>query len=105
MTNGRNELRSGLEGGAVAETNLSQLDGARGRLIIAGHDVEELARTASFEDAAALLWARDGEGPTAAEVRAALGAGRAAAFQRLSLLGDALGATDAMDALRAGAAH
>jgi citrate synthase len=105
MTNGRTELRSGLEGVAVAETALSHVDGARGRLIIAGHDVEELAVTARFEDVAAALWARDDSGPTAAEIAAALGAGRVAAFARLPSLGDALEAPDAMDALRAAVAH
>ena len=34
---------SGLEGVVVADTTLSEVDGERGRLVIAGHDVERLA--------------------------------------------------------------
>ena len=72
MTHGRTELHSGLEGIAVAETALSHVDGARGRLIVAGHDIEALAATASFEQAAAELWSLGGEAPSAADVAAAL---------------------------------
>jgi citrate synthase len=91
---------NGLEGVIAADTRLSDVDGERGRLILAGHDVEELARHAGFEGAAALfLDAR------AAELRAQLAAGRVAAADRLSRLGDALAAADAMDALRAAVAH
>jgi citrate synthase len=91
---------NGLEGVIAADTRLSDVDGERGRLILAGHDVEELARHARFEDAAALFL-----GQRADELRAQLGAGRVAAFDRLPQLGDALAAGDAMDALRAGVAH
>lgn len=86
---------SGLEGIVVAETKLSDVDGERGRLVIAGHDVEELAGEASFEDVAALLLGR----------RPTLGPARAAAFARLEKLGDALANKDGMDALRAAVAH
>ena len=50
------QAHSGLEGVVVADTRLSHVDGARGRLVIAGHDVERLAGRATFEDVAALLW-------------------------------------------------
>lgn len=95
----------GLEGVPVAETVLSMVDGAAGRLIIAGHDVEDLAGQVPFEEVAAHLWAGDGEPPTADEVRRRLGAAREAAFFLLPTLGGALDATDAMDALRASVAH
>jgi citrate synthase len=91
---------NGLEGVIAADTRLSDVDGERGRLILAGHDVEELARHARFEDAAALLLDQRAD-----ELRAQLGAARVAAFDRLPRLGDALAAADAMDALRAGVAH
>jgi citrate synthase len=87
---------NGLEGVIAAETRLSDVDGERGRLILAGHDAEELAGAWSFEAAAALF-----VGGTEAELRAALGRGRRAAFERLPTLGRALEARDGMDALRA----
>src|SRR5262249_37613543 len=48
---------SGLEGVIVADTALSEVDGERGRLIIAGQDVEVLAGRNSFEELAVRLWA------------------------------------------------
>ncbi len=96
----------GLEGVVVADTRLSDVDGAQGRLVIAGHDVEALAGTASFERACGLLWgaARPPE-PSEAVVGEALARGRMAAWERLPALGDALRAADGMDALRASVAH
>lgn len=67
-----------------AKTGLSHVDGEAGRLIIRGHDLEELAGQCSFEDAVKLLWsgvvayergAKDG-------IPAALGSARIAAFER-----------------------
>ena len=87
---------SGLEGVVVADTRLSEVDGERGRLIIAGHDVEELRAT--FEGVCALLL-----GP--ADWQADLARARVATFERLGALGDALDLVDGMDALRAGVAH
>ena len=46
---------SGLDGVVAAETRLSMVDGERGELIVAGHEVERLAGRA-FEDVVALLW-------------------------------------------------
>ena len=96
----------GLEGVVVADTALSDVDGERGRLVIRGHDVEELALRRDFESLCALLWS--GALPDAAAhaaLQAALGHARVRAFARLPTLGDALAATDAMDALRAALAH
>ena len=93
---------NGLEGVVVAATALSDVDGERGRLVIRGHDVEQLALQHDFEAVCALLW--NGALPDAAEhaaLRGALAAARVRAFARLPTLGDALGAGDAMDALRA----
>ena len=47
---------AGLEKVVAAETILSDVDGANGRLIIRGHDVGDLAARFTFEQAAALLW-------------------------------------------------
>jgi citrate synthase len=87
----------GLDDVVVADTRLSEVDGERGRLVIAGHFVEDLAGRVPFEAVCGLLW--DGELPDAArlsEIRAALGRARALAFGALPG-----GGTDAMDGLRA----
>jgi citrate synthase len=99
-------LASGLDGVVVAETTLSEVDGERGRLVLAGHDVETLAGEAGFEDACGLFWG--GALPSAEQretIRAAIAEGRVAAFERLERIGDALQAADGMDALRASVAH
>ncbi len=51
-----NELRIGLEGVAIAETEISHVDGEKGKLIYRGHFIEELARNYPFEAIAYLLW-------------------------------------------------
>ncbi|MBS2012813.1 MAG: citrate synthase [Deltaproteobacteria bacterium] len=97
---------NGLEDVVAATTRLSDVDGERGRLVIAGIAVEELAGRATFEDVVHLLF--HGRLPSPAERRViaeALGESRAAAFERLGDLGDALALPDAMDALRAGISH
>src|SRR6185295_5763696 len=90
----------GLEGVVVADTRLSEVDGERGRLVVAGRDVERLAGQLSFEELAALLWEAE---PGA--VRREIAEGRVRAFERLERLGDALALPDGMDALRASIAH
>src|SRR5580704_1618169 len=90
----------GLYGVVEAETRLSDVDGERGRLVVAGHDVEALAGAVSFEEVAGLLWGVPAEG-----ARAGIAVGRARAFARLGGLGDALEREGGMDALRASVAH
>lgn len=90
----------GLEGVAVAETAISCIDGERGELIIAGQRVGELAATSSIEHVAATMWQAD-----AGALSAELASARAAAYEALPRLGDALEAPDGMDALRAAIAH
>ena len=46
----------GLEDVVAARTRLSSVDGAAGRLLIAGFLVEELAGRVSFEEMLYLLW-------------------------------------------------
>ena len=46
----------GLEGVSVGETEIALVDGENGRLIYRGHDAEELAHEATFEQVAYLLW-------------------------------------------------
>jgi citrate synthase len=61
----RTGLIRGLEGVVAAETRLCDLDGAHARLAYGGYDIDELARKATFEDVAYLLW--EGELPGRAE--------------------------------------
>jgi citrate synthase len=91
---------------ALAVTALSDVDGERGRLVVAGHDAEELAARRGFEEVCALLW--DGEMPreaARAELQRALGESRLRAHALLPRLGSALDAEDAMAALRAAVSH
>lgn len=77
-------MDAGLEKIVAAETVLSDVDGANGRLIIRGYEVADLAARFSYEQAAALLW--DGffePGRDAAALARDLGAARVAAYQRL----------------------
>ncbi len=97
---------NGLEDVVAATTRLSDVDGERGRLVIAGHAVEDIAGAASLEDTLHLLFR--GDLPSEAQrasLRESLGEAREAAFDRIPELGDALALPDAMDALRASAAH
>ena len=49
-------LIRGLEGVVAAETQLCDLDGVNGRLAYRGYDIADLARQATFEEVAYLLW-------------------------------------------------
>ena len=49
-------VNSGLEDVVAATTRLSDVDGERGELVIAGYPVGELAAHASFEETTWLLW-------------------------------------------------
>ncbi len=62
------QLIRGLEGVVAAETQLCDLDGAHGRLAYRGYDIDELARLATFEEVAYLLWY--GELPKSAQLDA-----------------------------------
>jgi citrate synthase len=55
MTEGTQLIR-GLEGVVAAETQLCDLDGKNGRLAYRGYDIDDLARKATFEEVAYLLW-------------------------------------------------
>jgi citrate synthase len=99
-------IAHGLEGIVVAATRLSEVDGERGRLIIGGYPVEELAPRAGFEEGCFLLW--HGRLPREAErvaVRDALAAARVVPAATLTLVRDAAArGAGAMDALRMGVA-
>jgi citrate synthase len=50
------EVAHGLKGVASHATQLSEVDGQAGRLVIRGYDIHELVGMVSFEEAAYLLW-------------------------------------------------
>jgi citrate synthase len=95
---------AGLEGVVVADTQISDVDGERGKLVIAGSDVEQLAAATSFEGAVSQVLAAGGA-PAGAIPPAAIGAARAAAWELVPRLGDALEHPDGMDALRTALGH
>ncbi len=99
-----NPTSNGLEGVVVADTAISEVDGERGHLVIAGSDVERLALSTTFEDAVALVLTAGGA-PVSSPLRGALGAARASAWELVPRLGDALALPEAMDALRTGLGH
>ena len=55
MTN-NSEISLGLEGVNIASTNLCRIDGVAGELIYAGYNIYDLAKNATFEEVAYLLW-------------------------------------------------
>jgi citrate synthase len=60
------ELRKGLEGVLVAESELSSIDGDAGKLVYRGYDISDLARETSYEEVLHLLW--HGELPTQSQL-------------------------------------
>ena len=58
----------GLEGIVAAQTSISMVDGANGRLVYRGYVIADLAQDMSFEEVAHLLW--HGRLPTRAELDA-----------------------------------
>jgi citrate synthase len=97
---------AGLEGVVVAETELSDVDGERGHLIVRGYEIEDLVGQVTFEEAWALLWT--GRLPSASERddwRARIARGRQDTFALIPSIGNALALPDGMDALRAALGH
>jgi citrate synthase len=94
--------KPGLEGVVAATTSLSEVDGERGELTIAGFPIAELAGRATFEEVVWLLW--HGDLPRAHELeafRAELAGARDLPDAAIALLREAAARkVDAMDALR-----
>jgi citrate synthase len=98
-------LIRGLEGVVAAETRLCDLDGAHGRLAYCGYDIADLARRATFEEVAYLLW--HGELPAPAQLerlRAELAAARPLPGELLQAFALMPKGTDPMRALQAAVA-
>ncbi|MEI9965083.1 MAG: citrate synthase [Caulobacteraceae bacterium] len=95
-------MSDGLEDVVAAETTLSDVDGQAGRLIIKGHELDELAGRASFEAVARLLLVGLVDDlPPPDAFRARLGVARAAVFGHVAALDAALRALPPVDAMRA----
>ncbi|MEH3037913.1 MAG: citrate synthase [Sphingomonas adhaesiva] len=92
----------GLDDVVAAETMLSDVDGARGQLVIRGHRLDELAGRASFEQVTALLF--DGLIPLPAAMPAAMGAARGEVFACTRPLLPLLADLPVYDAMRAAVA-
>jgi citrate synthase len=99
-------MASGLEGIVAAETALSHVDGAAGRLVIRGRALAELARDFGFEGTTGLLWsvALPPERTTRAAVSAALGAARVGAWRLVPGVLAASAGLNPIAALRVGLA-
>lgn len=94
------KFSAGLEGVVAAETVLSHVDGAAGRLVLRGFELHQLADW-SFEAVLSLLW-RDlaGENLDEAEIRSRLGKARAGAFERMSAALPAVDGLSQVEGLR-----
>ena len=92
-------MNAGLDNVIAADTVLSHVDGEAGRLIIRGHDLEDLVARFGFEDAAALLWQDFHKGH---DLRAALGAARVEAHRLFSQLSAPWHDMTAVEAMRHG---
>ncbi len=90
----------GLENVVAAETVLSHVDGAAGRLIVHGYDLDRLSDW-SFEAVLALLWQGLASGPgDEATIQAALGQARLRAFRLVEALLPATENLSQVEALR-----
>lgn len=90
---------NGLEDVIAAETILSDVDGARGRLIVRGHSLDDLVANSNFEDVLALLFA--GFFPLASDLTAQLGAVRLDAFETIGTPDATVLALTPVEAMRA----
>ena len=93
-------MSDGLEGVVAAETVLSEVDGAAGRLIIRGRSLDELAGRTRYEDVIALLF--DGfYADLPRDIPAALGAARVEVFAEVAALDTGLLDRTPIEAMRA----
>lgn len=93
-------MSDGLEGVVAAETVLSEVDGQAGRLIIRGHELDELAGRITFEQVTRILWAGF-FGNLPDDLAPAIGAARAAVFAEVSALDTGLLDRTPIEAMRA----
>ncbi|UHS59460.1 citrate synthase [Agrobacterium vaccinii] len=93
-------VNAGLDNIVAAQTVLSHVDGAAGRLVVRGYDLDTLADR-SFEAVLALLWRGFASGPRDEDdIRAALGQARLRAFEKVESLLRSIQALTQVEALR-----
>ena len=91
----------GLEGIVAADTELSDVDGQNGQLVLRGERIEVLAANASFENAISHLWS--GQIPLCAqELIASLAEGRRLASRTFPVMDAAPRSLGVMDLMRLG---
>jgi citrate synthase len=93
-------VADGLEGVVAAETVLSDVDGAAGRLVIRGHSLDEIAGRWTFEDVTALLWSGFFD-DLPSDLRGALGVARAEVASELTALDPELALRTPIEIMRA----
>lgn len=91
---------SGLDDVIAAETTLSEVDGQKGRLVICGHTLDDLAGKARYEDVLALLL-RAALGDSRTDLALRLGAARQRAFAEVAALDEVLCARSVTEIVRA----
>ncbi len=95
-------MKNGLEDVIAAETQLSDVDGAAGRLVIRGVSLDHLVGDARYEDAAVLLLDGLMEQPLSEEdLRRRLGQARAEIFAHVAAIDDGLLRLPPVDIMRA----
>ncbi|GEO13150.1 citrate synthase/methylcitrate synthase [Microvirga aerophila] len=92
-------MKLGLDDVIAAETVLSDVDGEAGRLIVRGHDLEELAGQVSFEEAVSILWQWLVPGSTE-DLRARFARARVCAFGHLAALSGCLAGLTPVEGMR-----
>ncbi|MBA5777398.1 citrate synthase/methylcitrate synthase [Stappia sp. F7233] len=92
----------GLDGIIAAETVLSDVDGAGGRLVLRGRPIEELAGKLTFEQGAAFLWRGFLPDEDLSDVKAGFAAARVAARQCLPAMKAAPGGLGVYELMRLG---
>lgn len=93
----------GLQNIVVGQTKLSLVEGEKGQLVFGGYEIQDLARHATFEEVAYLLW--HGQKPSVAQTRALrdeMSAQRSLPAHVLNVLRALPDTTEPMDALRTG---
>lgn len=90
---------SGLDDVIAAETVLSEVDGANGRLVICGHRLDELAGSKSYEEVLELL--AGNVLPHGAALKTRLGMARLRAFAEVGWLDEAILTLSVTEGLRA----
>lgn len=93
-------MKNGMDDVIAADTLLSHVDGEAGRLILRGHDIEDLAGSTRFEDVAGLMWRDLVAVPAETPLARAIGEGRAAAFARFLPFAPMLSGLAPVEAMR-----